>query len=166
MASNTVNPTGARPWGEVRRANWYVSGGAIYPGDWLIQNSSGQVVVATSSTALCGVAATYTSASTQAVLVYDHPDQTFVVKSSGTYPATQADFLYNFDVITTAGSSTYKLSRMALNGGTHQLTTATIPLKALTYDNRPDNVLGNSNLDVVVIINNHSLKGGTGTTGV
>lgn len=162
--ANAVKPQGAKPYGVILRAQPYVAGGVIYPGDFVIQNSSGFMVVATATTALCGVAATYASASGVAVLVYDHPDQLFVVQSSGAFPAAQTDFVLNYNIVATAGSATYKASRMALDGSA-SATTATLPLKALTYENRPDNALS-ANCDVIVAINNHFLKGGTGTAGV
>lgn len=161
--ANAVKPRGAQPYGQIYRAQLYVSGGAVYPGDFVSTNSSGQVVAASASSALLGVAANYTSASGKDLLVYDHPDQMFVVQSDDTNPGAQTDFNLNYDIVATSGNTTYNASRMALDGSTGA-TTATLPLKALSYEKRPDNALS-AECDVVVLINNHQLKGGTGTAG-
>lgn len=161
--ANTVRPRGAMPKGVVLRANQYVAGGTIYPGDLVKQKNDGTLVVVTAGDAAIGVAASY-AVSTNDVLVYDHPDQEYVIQSSSANPGAQTDLNLNYSVVATAGSSTYKMSRMALDGTTGN-TTASLTLKALNYEKRPDNALS-TNCDVVVIINNHQLKGGTGTAGV
>lgn len=162
--ANTNRPQGARPKGKLLRCNAYVSAGVIYPGDFVVQNSSGQMAAATATNALSGVALGYTSASAQTILVADDPDQEFTVYSDGANPATQADIMNNFDITASAGDSTYKVSRMKLASAS-KATTATLPLKLIAIDARPDNALG-TNCVCTVLINNHQFKGGTGTAGV
>lgn len=161
--ANTVKPRGAWPVQELRRANAYQSGGVVYPGDFVVHNSAGQVVAATATQALLGVALGYASASGLDLLVADHPDQMFAVQSSSASPSAQTELNLNYNIVATAGSSAYKMSRMALDGSA-TATTATLPLRALFLEKTPLNAIG-TNDDVIVIINNHQLKGGTGTVG-
>lgn len=160
--ANTVKPRGARPYGVLLRATTYQAGGTVYPGDLVKTNSSGQVVAASASDALLGAALGYATTGLD-ILVADHPDQQYSIQSDDANPGAQTDILLNYNFVATSGSSTYKDSRMALDGSTGA-TTATLPLKVLGYENRPDNALS-TNCDCLVIINNHQLKGGTGTAG-
>lgn len=162
---NTKRNTGARPWGNPLRVSQYVANAAIYPGDFVQEGSSGNVIVyASSANAILGVAATYASGQGSQLLVWDHPDQQFVINSDGSQPTLQSDVFKNYQITATAGSATYKVSRMALTG-TSQGTVATMPLKGLFIDQRPDSALG-TYADIVVLINNHVFKGGTGVVGV
>ena len=162
---NTKRATGFRPYGEVRRINQYVADTTIYPGDLVVHGSSGNVTLYTSSAvAVIGVAASYGVSQGAPLLVWDHPDQEFVIGSDGATPSNQTDLFLNYQVTTTAGSSQYKVSRMALTG-TSGGTVATMPLKTIFIDSRPDNALG-AYADVVVMLNNHVFKGGTGQVGV
>lgn len=162
MANKSVN-VGMVPKGMAARANRYVAGGAIYPGDPVKLDSSGRVVVAAASDALCGAAASYASGAGVDVLVFDDPNQLFVImeKLGGVAAQTDLNLNYNFS----AGSNTtYKVSRATLDdttGGTSSI----LPLKALAIEQRAgDDGLG-SQAKLVVRINNHQLDGGTGTVG-
>lgn len=162
---NVKRNTGFRPYGEVRRTNKYIADAAIYPGDAVVHGSSGNVVAWSSSgTAILGVAMGYAASQGAEVLVWDHPDQEFVVQSDGSTPAGQLDVFLNYTIAATSASTQYKVSRMQLSG-ISGATGATMPLKALFLDNRADNAFG-TYADVVVIINNHVQKGGTGQAGV
>lgn len=162
--ANVARPQGARPKGVAERANRYVSGGAVYPGDLVLLDSSGRAVAASAASALCGASASYASAAGQDILVYDDPNQQFIIEASGSEIDAQTDINLNYDIVASAPSSAYKMSRMRLDSSTGG-TSATLPLKLLDVERRPDNALG-ANVDCVVKINNHQLSGGTGTAGV
>lgn len=162
--ANVDRPQGLRPKGDVLRANEYVAAGAIYPGDAVAMTAAGKVVAASASDPLCGVAAGYAAADGDAVLVWDHPEQMFLVQADGADIDAQTDINLNYDFVATAGDSAYRVSRMELDSSTGA-TTAALPLKLLAVDKRPDNALG-ANVDCIVKINNHKLAGGTGTVGI
>lgn len=162
--ANLDQPRGAEPKGVPLRKNKYVAAGTIYPGDFVSQEAGGRVVAASASSALCGVAASYASGADAEVMVWDHPDQLFLVQADETEVDAQTDIGLNYDIVATAGSSAYKLSRMELDSST-QATTATLPLKLLGIDERPDNALG-AQVDCIVKINNHQFGSHTGTAGV
>jgi len=77
LMANANQKVGASPSGSCLRVRQYVADAAIYPGDFVILASSGKVSRATTSTALVGVAVSYSSADGQNILVADHPDQEF-----------------------------------------------------------------------------------------
>lgn len=160
--ANTQKPRGAWVIGRPLRLTTYQAGGTIYPGDFVKHNSSGQVVVAAAGDALLGVSDSYAT-SGQDVAVYDHPDQMFGVQASGTDITAQTNLMLNYNIVATAGSSSYKMSRMALDSATGA-TTATLPLRLVNIEARPDNTIG-SYADCIVKINNHQFSGGTGTVG-
>lgn len=162
---NTKRNTGFRPYGQVLRATQYTVNGAVYPGDLVYHGASGNVITyAASAIPIIGVSASYGAGQGSQILVWDHPDQQFVVQSDGGTPSLQSDFFANYQVTATGGSATYKTSRMQLTGSS-QGTAAAMPLKAIFLDPRGDNVLG-TYADVVVLINNHAYKGGSGSVGV
>lgn len=163
--ANIVRNTGLRPYGEVRRATQYTANAVIYPGDAVQMGSSGNVIqyAGASATGLLGVAAQYSSGQGQPILVWDHPDQNFVIQADAAIN-NQQNLFYNFQITQTTGSSQFKVSRMQLTASSSG-TGAPMPLKALFLDPRPDNAFG-SYADVVVTINNHIYKGGTGTSGI
>lgn len=161
---NLDRPRGAEPKGACVRSNAYVSGGAVFPGDFVSLDSSGRVVAASATAALVGVAMSYASGAGQDVIVADHPDQLFIVQADDGTVDAQTDIGLNYDILATAGNAVYRTSRMELDAST-QATTATLPLKLLGIEKRPDSALG-AFVSCVVAINNHQLKGSTGTAGV
>lgn len=160
--ANPDRPNGFRPKGEPLRCNRYQAGGTFYRGDLVKLDANGQVVVAAASDATVGVAATSATSGADA-LVYDHPDQMFIGQADEGQIDAQTDINLNYDFLATAGSSTFSQSRQEVDSST-QATTATLPLKVLDYERRPDNALG-TNVDVIFKINNHQLSAGTGTAG-
>lgn len=162
--ANADRPRGAKPTNREARIGKYVAGGAIRPGEFVKLDSDGEVVVAAASEALLGVAASKASAQGDEVQVYDNPEQEFVVQCDDASIASQSAFNLNYDIVATAADATYDMARMELDGDTGA-TTATLPLKAVRLDDRIDNDLGDK-ADVIVVINNHQRKGGTGTAGV
>lgn len=162
--ANKDQPTGARPVGTPLRVTAGVAASAIYPGDFVKLDSAGKISVAAASDALCGVAASLASADGDQVLIFDHPQQQFTVQADEADVDAQTDINLNFDIVATAGDSTYKVSRHELDSSTGAVT-ATLPLKLLRIEPKVDNALG-AQVDCVVCINNHQLAGGTGTAGV
>lgn len=162
--ANLAISRGLQPYGGVQGMGYYVAGAEVFPGDLVKYNSSGLVVAAAASDASCGVAASYASASGVELMVFDRPEQKFTIIASGSVPAAQTDINLNYNFIAGTGSSTYKLSRFTLDSATGGATTATLPLKLLGIERRPNNALG-ANAECVVLINNHQFAGGTGTAG-
>lgn len=163
--SNLNHISGAMPVERVHALEEYVAAGVIYAGDFVSQEAGGRVVAASATSALCGVAMSYASAAGQKVLVANHPDQKFEVQSDdASEPAAQTAIGLNFDIVVGSASTLYKRSAMALDGSTGA-TLATLPLRLLRIGREPDNAFGGY-AKCVVVINNHQLKGGTGTIGV
>lgn len=161
--ANADRPCGLEPFERVLRARDYKADGTIFPGDAVKLKDDGEVERAAASNALLGVALSYATAG-QKVLVADHPDQIFKVQSDSADVDAQTDINLNYNIVATAGDTTYRVSRMELDGDSGA-DTATLPLKLLKIDERVDNALGAA-VDCIVVINNHQLKGGTGTAGV
>lgn len=145
--------------GEPMRLNAYVSGGAIKIGDFVTLNAAGQVVVAAASQALLGVCMAQSTVAGTSVQVADHPDQMYIVTSSSSVPSAQTDFNQNFNIV--ANVTTGPEGNHTIDGASGA-TTATLPLKALMPSPMQFAPAGAA----VCIINNHVLKGGTGTLGV
>ena len=161
---NVSRPEGFRPHGEVKRLSKYIAAGAIYPGDLVSQEAGGRVAAASATSALIGAAAGYAAAAGDVIMVYDHPEQMLVAQADDATIDAQTDLGLNYDIVAAAADTSYRVSRMQIDAST-QATTATLPIKALRLDEKPDNALG-SVVKVVCKINNHQLAGGTGTAGV
>lgn len=153
--ANADRPRGARPRGRVLRETEYVAGGAVYPGDVVHLEADGKVDAAAASEAVVGVAATYASGDGQKVLVWDDPDQQFIIQAdTGSTPAQTAVGL-NYDIVATAANTTYRQSRMELDSDSGA-TTSTLPLRLIGFDTAEGNAAG-EHADCVVVINNHQL---------
>lgn len=151
--------------GKEFRVRRYVkkSGNAIYPGDPVIQTATGDIDVAGTTGALLGVAQEYGAASSVApIAVCDDPEALFSIQANSAVVA--ADVFQNANVATGAGDSALRRSTFALDVGTLG-TSATAQLKILGLTAINVNEFG-SYAQVNVKINNHVLKGGTGTAGV
>lgn len=149
--------------GEPIRENEYIAAGAIKIGDFVTMNSSGQVAVAAASQALLGVSNTVAVNAGDKVTVFDHPDQMYLVPTSAAAPSTLTEFNLNYDIVANTTSGTEGNHRLDSASGA---TTATLPLKAVRAAPMVGAVAGVAGTAVVCIINNHQLKGGTGTAGV
>jgi hypothetical protein len=166
--ANADRPRGFEPWGKVLRTSEYVAGASIKPGDALVLSSDGKVdPVATGGSAytsfVLGVAAT-AAADGEAIQVYDHPDQMYVVQADGADIAAQTDIHLNYGILGTSADTTYDISRMELDSSSGGLTN-TLSLKLLRIDKRDDNALG-AQVDCVVRINNNQLVADAGSLGV
>lgn len=161
--ANSDLQSGARPKGQPLRMNKYRAFGTIYPNDFVKRDAQGGIVVATAGAAVAGVAAQY-GVSGDDIMVWDHPEQLFIVQASATEVDAQTDIGLNASILANAGDSTYRASRHELDSST-LATTATLELKLLGIDVRPDNALGD-NVDCIVKINNHQYGASTGSAGV
>lgn len=154
--ANADRPRGLVPHEKINRASPYVAGGTVYPGDAVKMNASGQIVAAAAGDSLRGVAANYAT-SGNSVLVWDDPDQKFKVQASASVAA--ADIGLNYDILATAGNSSYKQSRMEMDGSTGATTTATLRVLAISAD--VNNAAG-ADVDCIVSINEHELRTAAG----
>ena len=154
---------GAEPFGRLLRLSPYQAESTIYPGDFVKQNANGTVEQAAATNACIGVAQSYATAG-QTVLVWDDPQQLFVLQSDDATVDAQTDIGLGYDIVVAAGNATYKRSGMELDGDSGGAG-ATKQLKLLRILPAVDNALG-ANVKCVVQINNHQLAGGTGTAGV
>ena len=91
--------------------------------------------------------------------VIDAPDVVYEIQADDTFPVT--DLFGNFDIVAGTGDTNSGMSRTELDVTTGA-TTATLPLKAIDISQDPENSdTGAANTNVMVIINNHLLSGGT-----
>lgn len=162
--ANFDRPNGMTPARRVLSKRDYQAGGEIFAGDPVKFDADGEVVASGATSVMCGVAGSYAAAQGDAVLVYDDPDQTFIIQADESDINVQADINLNYNVVASAGSAAYKMSRYELDSSTG-LSTATLPLKLLRINKSPANALGEF-VECEVSINNHQRKGGTGTVGV
>lgn len=163
MANKDI-PRGFEPVGKVRQSVELTAGGAIYPGDCVHFEADGKVDAAAASEAIAGVALSYAAADGDSVLVCTDPNQLYRVQASGSDIDAQTEINLNYDILATAGNSTYKQSRQELDS-TSGGTTATLQVKLLKVEPRPDNALGDQ-VDCIVKINNHQMGEHTGTAGL
>lgn len=145
--------------GDPMRLNAYVAGGAIKIGDLVTLNAAGQVVVAAASQALLGMSNAQAIVAGQVIQVADHPDQQYIISSSSSVPSAQTDFNMNYNIV--ANVTTGSEGNHTIDGASGA-TTATLPLKALQPSPFQFAAAGTA----VCVINNHVLKGGTGTAGI
>jgi hypothetical protein len=161
--ANSDRPRGAEVYGRVKQANKYKAGGAIYPGDFVHLEADGKVDAAAAGESLIGVALSYASADGEDVIVSDHPDQRYVVQGNEDDIDAQTDIGLNYNIVATAGDTSYKISRHELDT-TSGDTTSTLPLKLVDVVDSPVNALGEF-VDCVVKINNHILGNVTESAG-
>jgi len=100
------------------------------------------------------------SASDIEAFVIDAPDVVYEIQADEAFPVT--DLFGNFDIIdTNSGSTQSGISGTEIDVSTGA-TTATLPLKAIDISQDPENSdTGSANTNVMVVINNHLLSGGT-----
>jgi hypothetical protein len=147
---------GARPHGDLIRANAYVAGGEIKIGDFVMLASSGKVVVAAASNAILGVALNHAPADGDEVIVSDHPAQEYLVERSSTAPSAQTDYFLNYDIVASASSSIESAHKLDSSSGA--TTPSTLPLRAVSNSRAVVPSSGPS--ECVVRINNHSERPG------
>lgn len=96
--------------------------------------------------------------------VVDDPNVLFEIEASNGTPAL-GDVMNNANIAVAAGSTTTGESGMTLDVATIT-TTATLPLKIMSFSSRADNDMTATAAKYIVKINNHQYSGGTGTAGV
>lgn len=170
---NVDAPRGFRPYGELIHVGIYIAAGTIYPGDCVKKDAGAanttefrpRVAVAAAGDALVGVALNYAAAGS-VVRVADSPMQLFSGQGDAADFDSNTDLNLNANILATAGSSTYKVSRQEVATAT-LATTATLQMQVLGYVDRHDakNQMGEF-AELIVKINNHQLSAGTGTAGV
>jgi len=161
MAENLDNPRGARIYGKDCGMHPYPHSAsdsvAVYPGDF-VKTTAGYCAVASASNRLRGVAANYVAASTAGdVMVYDSPDQEFIIQDDAGATLSQAEVGENCEILATEGNSTLKISQMELAAAGHGTATAQlriIRVADVTYPDGTKNAAGD-HCDWVVRINEH-----------
>lgn len=161
--ANIDTPKGFAPHGKVLRANPYVSGGAVYPGDFVRMDSSGRVVAVAAGETILGLALEYASAAGSTIMVCDDPEQRYVGQADETELDAQTDIGNNCDVLATAGNSTYKASRMEVDSST--VAAAAAQLTILGLEAASNNAFG-AQAKVIVRINEHQIAGKDAFAGI
>lgn len=153
--ANRDEPQGFRPKGEPKRLTAYVAAGIIYPQE-AVKLSSGKVTQAAGGAeALLGVAASYAAADGDEVMVYDDPDQEYIVQADEADIDAQADIGKNAPVVATAGDAAYRIARQELDSSL-AAADADLPLLIKGIDKRPNNALG-AQVDCIVKISRNQL---------
>lgn len=166
--ANVNNPYGMRlidSEGKEFRVHRYpkVSAGVIADGDPVTVDATGAVALAAAGDALLGVAVEYkASGDVGPIAVCDDPEAVFEIQASAN--ALAADVFANANVVAATYDSLLNRSKFALDSASIG-TGATLQLKIMGLSTIDDNAYG-SYARLKVKINNHKLKGGTGTSGV
>ena len=101
------------------------------------------------------------NASDIVAFVADDPYERFEIQSNNTAASAQTDVFNNADIELTAGDSANYVSKAELNDST--LSTNSAQLRILGVSKDPENnEIGSANVNFVVEINEHQLKGTTG----
>ena len=165
--ANLDRPRGFEPVGTVLKQAEYIADAAIYPGDLCERTAAGKVQAMATGTAgaqLVGVAMSYAAADGDKVVLSIDPNQEYRVQADSADVAALTDISLNYDVVVTAGDSTYKISRMELDGDSGVVTAAT-PLNLIRIEPKINNAYG-ANVDCVVKINMHAYGTDAGTAGI
>jgi len=154
--ANQDRPRGFEPRDEVLTAKRYVAGGKIAPGELVSMASDGKVDPTAVASPALGVAIG-SAVLDEKILVADHPDQQYLVQADGSEINVQTDIGLNYNIVATGDDTIYNISRMELDSSDADAsTTASLALRLLGIEDRPDNALG-AQVDCVVVINNHQL---------
>ena len=196
MATNIDAAFGMRPVAKVGSAPGGTTGTtkysigdnqttAIFTGDPVKPKADGTIEVATASDALLGVfmGCFYTDPTTKKptfrnhfpaslspgdaiAFIADDPDQLFIAQQdSDSSNLVAADLNLNANLVFGAGNTTTGNSGVEIDSSTGA-TTATHQVKLIDFYDVPSNDATENNSILVVSINNHKMKGHTGTAGV
>lgn len=133
------------------------TGSAIFPGDFVMQASTGNVEVATAGAKLLGVACEYKAATDiTEIAVIDDPEAVFEIQADGDLAA--ADVFANADIVATAGDTALLHSKHVLQSSSIN-TTNTLQLKILGLSKVASNAYG-SYAKAKVRINQHAYSSG------
>ena len=170
--ANRNNPHGFKArfhttGGEIRpvQVKLVAANAEIFPGDVLEQADTGEYDIAEAADVIGAISAEYSAASSGAsILAYIDPYIAFSAQcDDGTGTASaQTCVGLNADFVATAGSGGH--SNMEIDESSAN-TTATLPWKIIGLYQEVGNAFGEFN-QLVVVPNNHKMKGGTGTLGV
>lgn len=106
----------------------------------------------------------YVASTSFAVFIADAPDLILEVQSDDD-TLTVASIGLNVNFVVAAGTTATGVSNMEVDGDTGA-TTAALPFRLIGFIDTPDNDISSTNHKVLVMINNHKYKGGTGTVGL
>jgi hypothetical protein len=148
--ANQDRPKGFEPYGEVKSTLRCQAGSKVVAGE-LVARADDGAVDAWASGDVLGVALSTAQAAGDTVLVSDSNDQKYICQADAGDIDAQTDIGLNYDVVATAEDSTYDIARMELDSSSGA-TTATLPIKLVEVDKRPDNAFG-ANVDCIVKIN-------------
>ena len=162
--ANADTPMGFRPYGEVKQAMVLVAGSEIFKGDAIRLASDGQIDAVTAGTTIMGVALQYAAAAGDSCLCSVHPDQLYVGQCDETEFDNANDVGLVGDIVATAGSSTYKISRHEVDSSTLN-TGGTAQVTVLGLVPRSDNAVGGF-ADVIFKINEHQVFGDEDFAGI
>jgi len=157
--ANPDRPSGLRPEGRVREVQEYVAGTRVFPGDAVHMEDDGKVDPAAAAEAVMGVALSYADADGDAVTVCTDPDQRYLIQADGADIDAQTDIGLNYELLATAGNTTFNESRMELDSSTGNVT-ITLQLRLLALGRRIDNEFG-AQTECVVKINRHQVASNT-----
>jgi hypothetical protein len=160
--ANKDMPCGFVPYGKISKIAIHEAGSAIYPGDFVALASDGQIDAATATNDILGLALDYASAAGQKVRVSVDPEQLYVGQVDDNGIAAQTDVGQTVEILATAGSSTYKASRMEIDGSEKGSSKALL-IVGLAPDN--NNAFG-TNARVIVKIAKHQAYGTDDFAGV
>jgi hypothetical protein len=153
---------GFKPHGVLKQVAVMESGSACYPGDFVTLASDGQVDPAAAAADIIGLCLDYASAAGQKVRISVDPSQLYVGQANEDDIDAQTDIGQTVDILATAGSATYKLSRQEIDstsiGASQQLV-------ILGIEAQIGNALGDL-VDVVVKVNQHQAYGTDDFAGV
>ena len=91
-------------------------------------------------------------------MIWDHPAQKFVIQADTVGTPAQTDVGLNYDILATAGNSTYKQSRQEMDVSTSG-TSSVLALRLVGFDRAQGNAAG-VNVDCIVVVNLHQLDSG------
>lgn len=149
--ANPDRPNGLSPMGRVRESEEYTAGARVFRGDAVSMQTDGKVDPSAASEDILGVALGYADADGDKVLVSTDTDQRYKVQADGADIDAQTDIGLNYEILATAGDTTYNTSRQELDSSTAG-TGVGIQLKLLDVTQRIDNALG-AQTECVVKIN-------------
>lgn len=158
-----LTPSDGRP--KIHYYDLLATNDAIGKGDPIVMHTDGYVNRAAASDILVGIAAEPKAANSGGKLaVWDDPMQEFVAQTdNGTGTATaQTCINLNANFVAGAPSSGRSIAEIDESSAT---TTATLPFRIVRLSDELGNAFGEFNR-LVVRINAHKAKGGTGTLGV
>lgn len=162
MANNDF-PQGFKPYGKIKQTVTLEAGSEIFPGDCVSLASDGQYDATVAGSTINGVALSYASGAGVAFLASVDPEQLYIAQASGSEINAQTLIGNNADILATAGSSTYKTSRMEVDSSTAAASAANLTVIALRP--RVGNAFG-ANAELIVRINEHQAFGKDAFAGI